>query len=73
MSKIELSPPMKALDMTNGEFFQVVELSHFLEWMRRQSAPVPIDLLERDTLVAGYIRHVRREQATQIKRKRRTK
>lgn len=45
---------------TNGEMMELIELSQFLEWMRMESAPVPVNGQEKETLLAAWLRHRRR-------------
>ena len=50
------------MELSNGEFGNVANLVHFLAYMKVRKLRVPTSNEELDTLLAGYIKLVRREQ-----------
>lgn len=50
-------------DLTNGEMFKIVEAQEFLNFMVDNGyVEIPTRIEDRTTLMARYIKHVRREQ-----------
>lgn len=52
---------LASLRITNGEAATLQIIVNFLDFMKQESAPVPITRKELNALLAGYVKHSRRE------------
>lgn len=57
-----MAASLKSLKLTYGEGAMLDSIIHFLNFMRNQSAPLPTDRKELNTLLVAYVKQVRREQ-----------
>lgn len=64
-------PTLKTIDLSNGEFAEVIELGVFLQWMKQEKTPIPesFDGAEADHLMVRYILHRRKESLAVLLKK----
>lgn len=66
MAKGKFPTKLSAIDLTNGEFARLSGIVEFLEFMRTESAPIPVDGTELETVLTRYVIHFRGEQMQRL-------
>ena len=64
--RLAVPTKLSAIDLSNGEFAKLSEIVDFIEWMRKESAPIPVDGHELEALLTRYALHFRNEQMQRL-------